>query len=96
MLRIIRIRKAPGFILKILKILVSDLLVGDDGAGYETNSLLSKIGRKKTAKSAKDRQVNHDVSLRPGKEQLRNVGPNRLGGPADGSAKQEIFAPKPS
>ncbi|HUT53051.1 MAG TPA: hypothetical protein VM658_06645, partial [bacterium] len=47
------------------------------------------------AKSAKDRQVNHDVSLRPGKEQLGSVGPNRLGEPADGSAKQEIFAPKP-
>ncbi|HUT53041.1 MAG TPA: hypothetical protein VM658_06595 [bacterium] len=48
------------------------------------------------AKSAKGRQVNHDVSLRPGKEQLLSVGPNRLGEPADGSAKQETFAPKPS
>ncbi|HUT53977.1 MAG TPA: hypothetical protein VM658_11355 [bacterium] len=36
-LRIIRIRKTPGFILEILDIIVSYLRVGDNGAGDETS-----------------------------------------------------------
>jgi hypothetical protein len=59
-------------------------------------SLLSQIGRKKTAKNAKDRQVNHNFSWRPPKEKLYGSALHRLGKPADASAKMARLAPKPS